>query len=1016
MKKTKKKSIAKKILLSCLVVALVIGLSYLGYYLIRYTFYDDYKDDYRPITYAEGTKFKALSDSSRPDGLNEEYVLAAESDDLKLYYNETTTEVAVYDKNSDSIKYSNPQDIDESDYINKVYFNKMKSQLVVYYYARSGATALAEMSSYEFCTNIEYKDDSEKREPQYSVEAIPNGIRVTYVIGDMSSETGTIATYITEDTFKDVKKKLEEYDKENGTKNTGEFSNRYAEAKDKDGFYKLNDGVKKRQMQQLQEVLELVGWTAEDYEREMDASGVEYTLPTTFSIPLEYTIIDDKLQVNISTDHIVEEGSGSLISVDVLPYFDATYHKYSTDNLAAYEQKIDDTATVAVAYEEVSDYITVTYDGNSTTATVDNSIAGDVSFANFTVYETSVDEEGNTVQGALLNNWNTGFGNNSFEVEEGKEYIMSVSSFKLGETLVDEVKFSIKPEQLPAEGYFLVPNGSGSLIYLNNDQCDTANAYSEKIYGQDDVMFESDTKVQETIASKLPVYGRTTNDSSMFVILSRGESLAEIRVQTANDETCKRSDALTNFNTAYCRYYLRAENEVEMSSTDKFVVWTEELFKTQITQLYCFLDDEHQGYSGMANYYRDYLVENGELVKSEETASENIGMYLDLIGAVKGDDSFLGFTYQAVIPLTTFKQAEEIANAFYANNVNNLIVNYQGWMNDGYYHNTVEEISVIGKLGGKGDFSDFTNLVEGKGGKVYADMAISQVTYSAEDFPYTTESSRIFGSGYIASYGKTSPITYSNGAALGYISNLYDILSPKYLSRYVDSALEETEGLNISGISYRDLGSVLYSDMKKTSIVHREQSKEIVLAQLEKIAATGDNVLMNAPYTYAFAVCDDIINAPIGDNNYISVDCEVPFYEMVIHGYINYTGGAINLSSETNVLENILQCVEYGASPHFTFTYVPATEMKYTALNNMYATNYTNWVDDATEIYNEVNKVLSKVSDANIVGHEILDDNNLVKKVTYSNGVVIYINYSDEDFSAEDVSVSAKSISMEVAK
>lgn len=1019
MKKTKKRSVAAKILISCLIVALVIGLSYLAYYLINYTFYDDYKDDFLPITYAEGSEFKALSDSSRPEELSEGYVLAAESKALKLYYNETTTEVAVYDITKDKITYSNPQNIDESDYDNALYLNKMNSQLVVYYYPTDSANAIAEMNSYEYCVNMKPKEGQETVEKQFKVEAIPNGIRIIYTIGDLSSETGTIATYISKDTFDDIIKKLEDYDKENGTKYRSDIFYVYSESKDVKGFMQLNEGVKKRQMQKMQECLELIGWTEEDFEREMEASGVEFEMPTSFTVPLEYTLNNDKLSVNVCTDHIVETGSGSLIYMDVLPYFGATYYSYETDNYVGYIYTIDETATNAVAVREQSEFLTVNSDGTNASVSVDSAIAGEFTSATFTVYALEMDEYGHQIEGSIVSSWNSNPNSGASPVlnlESGKEYILKVTGNNMGEEFEQEIKFVADKEKLASEGYFLVPNGSGSLIYMNSTECDGIADYTEKIYGTDDVMFDTDMRIQETVGSKLPVYGWYDNNDSIFVILTRGESLAELRVQTANDVTCKASTSLANYNNAYCRYYLRGENKVEMSSTDSFNVWTEEIFKTQITQQYCFLSDDFNGYSGMANYYRDYLVAEGQLVNSEEDSSEDIEMYIDILGAIKGDASFLGFAYQSVIPLTTFDEAQEILNKFYENDINNIVVNYQGWMNDGYYHNSVDDIKVIRKLGGKSGLSDLTELVEGKGGKLYGDMAISTVTFAAEDFPYTLESSRLFGTGYVAGFGKTSPTTYSNSASLGYIANLYDILSPKFLSRYVDSALKDTENINISGISYRDIANQLYSDLKKTNIIHREQSKEILVAQLAKIAEGSKDVMFNAPYSFGFKYCDDIINAPIGDNNYIYVDRDVPFYEMVIHGYIDYSVSPINLSADSTVDGNVLQCIEYGAYPHFTFTYVPSTEMKYTALNNMYATYYVNWIEDATAVYNEVNSVLSKVADAQLVDHEMLDNNNMVKKLTYSNNVVIYVNYLDETFNADGVSIPANDYVVEVAK
>lgn len=1063
----KKISVTKKIVFSCLIVAAVIGFSYLAYYLVHYTFYDDYKQYMLGTEYKEGTEFKPItSDSDRPEELSEEYVLAAKNDSLKLYYNEVTTEVAVYSIKTGKITYSNPQGIENNvnDYTSGVYLNNMKSQLIVNYYKAKGDSSDATMDSYSYCTAIKSSDEETKDEKQYKVEAIENGIRVIYTIGKLDNAEGTVPVYFSNDTFEDVLEKLQAYDDENGTKYYKSVKNVYGDSKKKDGFKERNAGVKKRQLKSLQEALDAIGWTEQDYVNEMEKSGTEVELPVSFEIPLEYTLDGDKLEVNISTDHIVENGGGTLISVDVLPYFGAEYHTYETEDYVVYEYHVvetdvvetpadddentDDNASEDVADEitdesgetdstdteedlseeetkpaaqtqlkqEISENMTVTLNGDKAIVTVNDDIAGEASFASFVVKKIGVDElgkdltdENGNLDGEVINQWSTSGGSNFFNVELDSYYVINIVTYDKDGQSIEQIKFKAAVEELPVNGYYLVPNGSGSLINLNSKNSDGVNDYNERVYGSDDVLFDSEIRVHETESVKLPVYGLHSNNKDMFVILKRGESLAEIHVQTANDETCKSGESLTNYNTVYSRYYLRAETEVKMSTTDSFIVWNDDIFDTQITQLYCFLTEENSGYSGMANYYRDYLVEQGELVKSESTDEENAALYLDIIGAVKGDVQTLGITHESVIPMTTFKQAEEILNNYYNDNINNIVVNYQGWMNDGYYHETPDSISVIRKLGGKSDLETLTSLVESKGGKVYGDMAIQHVTFSAEEFNYNLEAARVYGNGYTAAYGKTSPNTYSNAASIGYPSNLYDVLSSKYLPRYVESALDEMADIEMSGISYRDLGSVVYSDMKKTKVIHREHSKEIIEAMLAKSAEQSENIMLNGALAYTFAYADDIINAPIGDNNYKYVDTEVPFYEMVIHGYINYSGKAINLSADTTSVENILECVEYGASPHFTFTYQPSTDMKYTALNDKYATNYVNWVDESKAIYNEVNTVLSKVTSSSIISHEIIEGtNNLVRKVTYDNGLVVFINYSGSDVTVDGYKVPAK--------
>ena len=85
--------------------------------------------------------------------------------------------------------------------------------------------------------------------------------------------------------------------------------------------------------------------------------------------------------------------------------------------------------------------------------------------------------------------------------------------------------------------------------------------------------------------------------------------------------------------------------------------------------------------------------------------------------------------------------------------------------------------------------------------------------------------------------------------------------------------------------------------------------------------------------------------------------------------------------------------------------------MKDTGLNRYYATTFDTWKGEAVEIYNRVNEALKHVSGAMIVDHEILDGG--VRKVTYDNGVIIYINYGSETQKVDGMEIPAMSYRME---
>ncbi len=100
---------------------------------------------------------------------------------------------------------------------------------------------------------------------------------------------------------------------------------------------------------------------------------------------------------------------------------------------------------------------------------------------------------------------------------------------------------------------------------------------------------------------------------------------------------------------------------------------------------------------------------------------------------------------------------------------------------------------------------------------------------------------------------------------------------------------------------------------------------------------------------------------------YVIVDETIPLYEMILHGCVDYTGQALNTIVSDDWQAKLLKMVEYGASPRYTFTAQQASDMKYTALNRLYATTVANWTDTAAEQYAYLNAALASVSGAQMV-------------------------------------------------
>ena len=545
-------------------------------------------------------------------------------------------------------------------------------------------------------------------------------------------------------------------------------------------------------------------------------------------------------------------------------------------------------------------------------------------------------------------------------------------------------------------GYMVVPNGSGSIINFNNGKQSNAQ-YSQYVYDMD--LVDSDyTKIQNLQSVRLPLFAFCREKSTVLATIEQGETFANIVADVSG-----RNNA---YNNAYAVFTIRGDEKLAMfgaGETADMPIVEDDYYFEPLTVRYTLLTGEYTGYNGVANYYRQRLMDEGVLqVKAE---GGDVPFYYDVIGGVKETAHTMGVQHLSIKAMTTFDEASRMAQQLGEKGVTNQVMNFQGWMNGGYYHDVPDKVKVLTQLGGKGDLEKLAETMESYG-ELYADVAFQNVTFITRRYRYTEESSRYYGAGYAVSFGEVNPGNLRRVSGLGYEENLYDLLSPKFLPYYVGRFTRASEGYDESiGISLRDLGYELHADKKRTEVINRQEALMVVESQLEKLRETGRSLMITGGNEYALKGVSHILSAPLSSTEYFIVDETIPLYEMIVHGCVDYTGKAINTYVSDNMRRELLEMVEYGASTRYVFTWENATEMKYTALNKFYATTFDAWVDEAVEHYTFVNEALRHVSNATMVEHVSLSDT--LKRVTYSNGVVLYVNYGTEAAQADGQTVEA---------
>ena len=89
------------------------------------------------------------------------------------------------------------------------------------------------------------------------------------------------------------------------------------------------------------------------------------------------------------------------------------------------------------------------------------------------------------------------------------------------------------------------------------------------------------------------------------------------------------------------------------------------------------LTGEESSYSGMANRYRQYLLDTGVL--TQRLSDGDMPLYLDFSGILVEDANILGIPYQKKTALSTFESIQAVARRLQEADITNLQIRLKGY-------------------------------------------------------------------------------------------------------------------------------------------------------------------------------------------------------------------------------------------------------------------------------------------------------------------------------------------------
>ncbi len=548
------------------------------------------------------------------------------------------------------------------------------------------------------------------------------------------------------------------------------------------------------------------------------------------------------------------------------------------------------------------------------------------------------------------------------------------------------------------EGYIFVPDGCGALINLNNGSTYT---YSAMVYGTDATMnalLESQSEVDQNLTIKMPVFGLKSGDTAWYCIIDDGDAYASVNATV--------SGTLTSYNSVYPSFQYLEYGESSLTGmvgSNSFQMYSEAGFSGRYRLRFSFLNGGAATYAGMANGYRTYLLDNGVLGNRVEAT--DVPFYAEMLGAIDTYATFLGVKYSSVVPVTTYAEASEIVDELISGGVKNLNVVYSGWAKGGLHGGPYTSLSSLKKLN-QGGMSQKEFLEEMSSKDVDTFLTL-QLQYVYDDGLFDGYSPMSNAPKYFDRSNVTQGVYYLSNNKRDDEQEI-DLISPYFVDSVAQKVIKKLSNVN-AGINLGTISWNLYTDQLTERYTDRQQAALYNQAAVDRLnnsfegMVLGDNV--NA---YILGNVNEMINAPMDSNRTRIIDETVPFYEMVIHGYIEFAGDMLNMSDDYQT--TLLKSIESGAGLYFQWIYEDNSVMKETDFENLYSVNYSAWIDRALEDYKTVNEALGSLQSQTIVDHEIVSDD--VVRVTYEKGTQVLVNYTHEDVVVDGVQVAARSFAV----
>ncbi len=522
-----------------------------------------------------------------------------------------------------------------------------------------------------------------------------------------------------------------------------------------------------------------------------------------------------------------------------------------------------------------------------------------------------------------------------------------------------------------ADGFFLLPCLSGILVRFDQEQ---SYINRDRLY-----MHQSEWEK----VNLMNCFAINNSGKGILAVVNQGDFFCHVTTELNQDGK----------NRIYSSFGLRHKDGERVKHEDKEVI-------------YIFLGQGESEYPEMAKVYRDYLINERDVIPLRERLEDNStlkysveAMRVKIFMGLKKPCTSDGLSPMTVY--TTFHEAEEILDKMEEAGITKAVITLVGWNLGGHDGAYPSRFPVEPALGGEEGLRKLIKKALSMGYQIVPHDNVTDVYRSAADFDpeFLTrdedQSPRVVGIWGGGQSFKACPVAYLE--RYGYIFN-------------------KIQELGFSGHYYMDAQASVLWRCHDPRHPADEREYALALARMAQIArvkygavSTEMAPAYNLSYIDEAGTIHSVNNSEFCFNRLKNANAEflniieriVPFYQIAVHGLITYQESWVHKyrKDPEGIKVGLLKALACGARPSMEISFCNGANGDY----------YLDSINDIKDAYETSFNELKDLHVETIEKYEEPSDE--VRRITYSNGKILTVNWGDEEFDevlAKSYSVTKK--------